>query len=219
MAEQQVLFDEPERPEPDTPAPKPPRYTEPIPLAAPDGTVFGYACPRCWQIRSPVHAFTRVEPTAEVLAQRRNDADRCCRCYACNRALAAGSLGKCKSCRAKSEEEERPRWEAWEKAQEDDAAAFAFRLRDELKTWDADRPDPYPLTIAHGRDGLKFFAFPLELDEAPGEIAARACAMFWYDRNQGAPFGYGPTPEAALADLREKARAIQAEARASNSKG
>ncbi len=97
------------------------------------------------------------------------------------------------------------------KASEAAATAFAYRLTAALKDWDADAPAPSPLTITHSRDGLGYFAFPLDHDEVPEEVSARIDCATWFEENQAAPFGRGATPEAALADLRERARAVKAQ--------
>jgi hypothetical protein len=211
MAEQLAFIPDPPPTPPAPEAPKPPRYTEPIPLTSPDGRVFTYACCRCLQIPGGGHHLCKTQPTPEILKHRREEADQCCRCATCKRPKRPGLFGECKRCSDKRHEAERPQREAWQAAQETEATAWAFMMRAALERWDAGASDPYPLTITHGRDGYAYFAFALARDEVPSDIGERMDCMTWVDTHDRSLYGYGETPEAALADLRAKALVIQRE--------
>lgn len=209
MGDQLSFIQEPAHTPPAPDPPKPPRYTEPIPLTSPDGRVFTYACPWCLHPHGSMRHCGENEPTPEMLEERRREADECCRCSTCKRPKRSGFWGECRRCSDKRHEAERPQREAWQAAQESEATAWAFMMRAALATWDADSKDPYPLTITHGRDGYRFFAFALTDDDVPGEISERLECMTWVDTHDRSLYGYGTTPETALADLRDKARAVK----------
>lgn len=186
---------------------------EPIPLAAPDGRIFAYACRYCLQIPNSGTHMVRHEPSAEDIAGRRADAFRCCHSRECG-ALEIGAVLRCSACQKKQDEIDRPAMEAAAMARDEEVQTFAGKLRAALLQWDAEDEKPWPCTITHGRDGLDFVAFPFDLEDVPTEVSERAEAAFWWIANEGAPFGQGPTPEAALASLRDHARRVKAEAQA-----
>jgi hypothetical protein len=92
----------------------------PIPLTAPDGRLFGYACPRCLYYRLGVSGGTfewRVEESERMAA-------RCCTCLTCGTVLGKPYESQCGTCRAAARrafeerlEAERPEREAREARQ------------------------------------------------------------------------------------------------------
>lgn len=97
----------------------------PIPLTAPDGRLFGYACARCLHVKHPIEGGTfeaRLEHSLE-------DAQRCCSCHDCGVPLKR--RWQCDDCAAKRRKEHdeylettRPEREATE-ARMNDALALA----------------------------------------------------------------------------------------------
>lgn len=73
----------------------------PIPLAAPDGTVYAYACGVCHHVPAAGELLGRGEPgwQAEASLSR---AERCCTCQTCGEPTTAGeSRFKCRACETK----------------------------------------------------------------------------------------------------------------------
>lgn len=78
-----------------------PALAPPIPLTAPDGKVFGYACARCLHVKNAFEGGTfesRLEGSLE-------SASTCCMCRACGKALYRSWT--CPECRAA----ERAQWQ------------------------------------------------------------------------------------------------------------
>lgn len=76
----------------------------PIPLSAPDGTVYAYACGRCRQIGGGISKSSRPKDEAVAFAAEwsHRDADRCCRCSTCQSGLPVDvAFGWCAECEAK----------------------------------------------------------------------------------------------------------------------
>jgi hypothetical protein len=77
----------------------------PIPLTAPDGRVFAYACPRCLHVNSSLSGGDlqkRIEWSWK-------GADRCCRCRDCGVVVDSQWKIRCAACEVK----ERARWDAY----------------------------------------------------------------------------------------------------------
>ncbi|MFI5296524.1 MAG: hypothetical protein ACHREM_00380 [Polyangiales bacterium] len=75
----------------------------PIPLSAPDGTVFTYACGVCRRIQSTGHMLVRHtdECVASIADGAKRGAEACCVCRACKAPLAEDDgFFTCKSCSA-----------------------------------------------------------------------------------------------------------------------
>lgn len=182
---------------------------DPIPLAAPDGRVFAYACRYCLRVRTNGEYMVRVEPDPDPAR-----AASCCVCRTCG-AVEIACRTDCSACEAKRQEAERPAREAREAevaASEGKAVAeFVLKVRDALRHWKVDDAAPWPLTIVHGRDGIGVLAFPLDVEDVPEDVSERLDAIEWYEANSVAQFGRGETPGNALEDLRRRAREVQAE--------
>ena len=94
--------------------------SSPIPLAAPDGTVYAYACGTCHN----VHATTMQRPRAEVArlaSESQRNAKRCCVCDCGAPEDPTTWMRKCRACY------ERERAEARAGRRRDDLEALAAR--------------------------------------------------------------------------------------------
>jgi hypothetical protein len=122
-----------------------PTLDPPIPLSAPDGRIFGYACPRCLHFRCGIEGGT----LAERVEYSRKYASSCCVCPGCGKPKKRGdwALNRCKKCYAKEQaewekrlEHERPEREAselrreaaLEKSKDRNAALVLVRLMSDL---------------------------------------------------------------------------------------
>lgn len=68
-----------------------------IPLAAPDGTVYAYACGECHRVPWGSYDRTRKVTVAEDATQSKLTADKCCLCSDCKVVKIAG-FGTCPGC-------------------------------------------------------------------------------------------------------------------------
>ena len=57
--------------------------SSPIPLSAPDGTVYAYACGRCRRVWASGHSTAEVQDVAEMADRYREETERCCVCSEC----------------------------------------------------------------------------------------------------------------------------------------
>ncbi len=72
----------------------------PIPLAAPDGTVYAYACGRCHRVAGGVHVPGPVSPVARLAELSLHRATRCCVCQ-CGAPMSPASRWRaCDACSA-----------------------------------------------------------------------------------------------------------------------
>jgi hypothetical protein len=114
-------------------------------------------------------------------------------------------FGPCSACY----EKDRPEREAYQAKrdaeEEDDRAAWISRMADVLRNWEND----WPLTVIGARDGLGYAAFPLAYDEVPSEMNERIEATEWLGVHGADLFGLAATPEAAIEDLRTKAKRVR----------
>ncbi len=176
--------------------------TDPIPLLAADtGEVMAYACPRCRNVMSEGYACGGYAPNDPTRRSHPGAAEECCRCK-CG-AVTGPLRGECDACRAKEQPARDAEAAKWEAAEEDDAALFALRVGESMKH------TLYFITVTGMRDGLGYVAFPLALEDVPREVDERLEGIDWYERNGGADFGRGKTPEEALANLRTRAQAAR----------
>jgi hypothetical protein len=83
----------------------------PIPLAAPDGTVYAYACGRCNRVSVMGHTLMPVEDIGGQAERSREEAADCCVCRTCGAPVEAENRGyrscvQCdEACRAKNRAE------------------------------------------------------------------------------------------------------------------
>ena len=73
----------------------------PIPLAAPDGTVYAYACGRCRRVWASGHSTAEVQDVAEMADRYREETERCCVCGECGAEVDDDARGDrtCTRCR------------------------------------------------------------------------------------------------------------------------
>lgn len=94
--------------------------SDPMPLTAPDGTVYAYACGRCRRVKGGSEYASRVysdDEVAQMANHSRNDAERCCTCRGCGASIDE-PYGMCAPCKAADEERRRVR-EAQIKAEDE----------------------------------------------------------------------------------------------------
>lgn len=181
------------------------KNSEPLPLTAPDGEIIAYACPRCLQVSVGGHyvAPPDIGRRRDAAETSRRSATTCCLCACGN--VRDTMLGPCSVCY----EKERPEREAYQARREaedgDDRAAWNSRMTFVLQHWGND----WPLTVIGARDGLGYAAFPLDRDEVPSEMNERIEASEWLGIHGSALFGLAATPEAAIEDLRTKAKRVR----------
>lgn len=177
----------------------------PLPLTAPDGEIIAYACPRCLQVSVGGHyvAPPNAEQRREAAELSRRSAANCCLCACGN--VRDTMFGPCSACY----EKDRPEREAYQAKRdaedEDDRAAWVSRMTDVLRNW----TDDWPLTVIVARDGLGYAAFPLDLEQIPSEMNERVEATEWLCVHGADLFGLAATPEAAIEDLRAKAKRVR----------
>jgi hypothetical protein len=63
-------------------------HPSPIPLTSPDGTIYGYACPRCHVVAMAGEPMVYVKPGqhwfVELVESSRAKATKCCLCFDCD---------------------------------------------------------------------------------------------------------------------------------------
>lgn len=74
----------------------------PIPLSAPDGRVYAYACGRCHHVGGGSSMLVREDldgPLVRLVDHSRRDADQCCTCHDCRTPLTRDEWrGYCTMC-------------------------------------------------------------------------------------------------------------------------
>lgn len=80
---------------------------KPIPLSAPDGTVYAYACPRCRKV-GMICSYGQPyddDAVARVAEHSREDVERCCRCAVCGADTSPGRWPReCDACKPAQDE-------------------------------------------------------------------------------------------------------------------
>ena len=99
-----------------------------IPLTAPDGTVYAYACGRCHRVAGGVHTTDATSPVARLAGYSLGRAARCCvcRCGAPVR-VALWHTTLCDACHARDVAETEARIAARDAARAADLAARGMR--------------------------------------------------------------------------------------------
>jgi hypothetical protein len=108
-----------------------------IPLAAPDGQIYTYACGVCFNVAGGSHRFgMKNGPAPELRESYREHADRCCRCHRCKRIGRRFLTLYCKRCAPIEAEEAEARAKVTEqhlaKALDRDAAVALAALMSEI---------------------------------------------------------------------------------------
>lgn len=100
---------------------------EPIPLSAPDGRIFVYACPRCERICNSIH----TKDKERLLEESKKKAESCCLCRECGALVDKSKSGYsylCATCSDKQEEERKPLLDQWAKEREQEQEAREVSL-------------------------------------------------------------------------------------------
>ena len=102
----------------------------PIPLAAPDGTVYAYACGRCHRVAGGTHVPGPVSPVARLAGYSLERATRCCVCP-CGAPSGDGLWRKCADCDAR----DIAAWKARHASTADARSARGMRECDACAGW------------------------------------------------------------------------------------
>lgn len=99
----------------------------PIPLAAPDGAVYAYACGRCHRVAGGVHVPGPVSPVARLAELSLHRATRCCVCQCGAPMSPASRWRECDACSAKHDAESAAYRAAYRSARAKSLAARGMR--------------------------------------------------------------------------------------------
>lgn len=72
----------------------------PIPLSAPDGRIYAYACGTCHHVRSSSTPMWIDDPPGpQCVEHRRKEAEACCTCHSCHAPMSRINGPTCAACR------------------------------------------------------------------------------------------------------------------------
>lgn len=101
--------------------------SDPIPLSAPGGTVYAYACGRCHRVAGGVHVPGPVSPVDRLAGLSMQRATRCCVCQ-CGAAMSPTSRWRaCDACSAAHDARLAAQRAAYRAARAKDLAARGMR--------------------------------------------------------------------------------------------